>query len=98
MMCRQHRMDRAPCELAVSDLATAGRTESAGLAHREWREVIVQEEGLLVGSRQRIDELLVLAGAQRRDHECLRLAAGEQRRAVGARQNADLRYDRAHGL
>ena len=31
-------------------------------------------------------------------HERLRLAAGEQRRAVGARQHADLADDRAHGL
>ena len=30
--------------------------------------------------------------------ERLRLAAGEQRRAVGARQDADLGDDRAHGL
>src|SRR5438552_2354418 len=97
-MCRQHWMDRAPRELAVTDLTTTGRAEAAGLANREGREVVVQEEGLLVGSRQRVDELLVLAGAEGRNHQRLRLAAGKQRRAVGARQNADLRHDRAHGL
>ena len=42
--------------------------------------------------------LLVLAGAERRHHEGLRLAAGEQRRAVGARQHADLGHDRADRL
>jgi hypothetical protein len=57
-------MDRAPCELAVTDLATAGRAEAAGLADRERREVVVQEESLLVGPVQRVDELLVLAGAE----------------------------------
>ena len=41
--------------------------------------------------------LLVLAGAERRHDQRLRLAAGEQRRAVGARQDADLREDRADG-
>ena len=41
--------------------------------------------------------LLVLAGAERRDDQRLRLAAGEQRRAMGARQHADLGEDRAHG-
>ena len=37
------------------------------------------------------------AGAERGDHERLGLAAGEQRRAVGARQHADADGDRAHG-
>ena len=47
---------------------------------------------------QRVDELLVLAGAERGDDQRLRLAAGEQRRAVGARQHADFGDDRANGL
>ena len=42
--------------------------------------------------------LLVLAGAERGDDEGLRLAAGEQRRAVRARQHVHLGEDRAHGL
>ena len=95
---RQHRMDRAPGELAVADLAAAGRADAAGLADRERREVVVQQERFLVGALQRVDELLVLAGAERGDDQRLRLAAGEQRRAVGARQHADFRHDRAHGV
>ncbi len=62
------------------------------------REVVVQQERLLVGPVQRVDELLVLAGAERGDHQRLRLAAGEQRRSVGARQYADLGDDLADGL
>ena len=58
----------------------------------------MQQEALLVGAFQRVDELLVLAGAERGDHEGLGLAAGEQRRAVGARQDADLGDDRADRL
>ena len=58
----------------------------------------MQHEGLLVGARQRVDELLVFAGAERGDDERLGLAAGEQRRAVGARQDADFGHDRAHRL
>ena len=57
----------------------------------------MEQEALLVGALERVDVLLVLAGAERRDDQRLRLAAGEQRRAVGARQHADLRQDRAHG-
>ena len=75
-----------------------GRADAAGLADRERREVVVQQERLLVGALQRVDELLVLAGAERRHHQGLGLAAGEQRRAVGARQHADLGHDRAHRL
>jgi hypothetical protein len=37
-----------------------------------------------------VDELLVLAGAERGNDHGLGLAAGEQRRTVGTRQEADL--------
>ena len=94
---RQHRADGAPGELAVADFAPAGRAHAAGLADRIGREVVVEQEPLLVGPVQRIDILLVLARAERRDDQRLRFAAGEQRRAVGAGQHADLRQDRAHG-
>jgi len=42
--------------------------------------------------------LLVLAGAERGDGKRLRLSAGKQRAAMGAGQNADLAFDRPHGL
>src|SRR6185437_6135264 len=41
---------------------------------------------------------LILAGAERRHHDRLRLAAGEQRGAVRARQNAHLADDGTDGL
>ena len=46
---------------------------------------------LAVLALERVDDLRVAAGAERRDHQRLRLAAREQRRAVGTRQHADLR-------
>ncbi len=97
-MRRQHRVDRAPGKLAVADLAALGAAEASGLTDRVGREVVVQQERLFVRSRQRVDVLLVLAGAERGDDQALRLAAGEQRRAVGARQHADFGDDVAHGL
>jgi hypothetical protein len=36
-------MDRAPGELAVADLAAARSAHSAGLADRERREIVMQE-------------------------------------------------------
>ncbi len=91
-------MDRPPGELAVADFAAAGRASAAGFAHRIVREVVVQQERLLIGPLQRVDELLVFGGAERGDHQSLGLAAGEQRRAVGARQHADFRHDLPHGF
>ena len=58
----------------------------------------MQHERLFVRSLQGVDELLVVAGAQRRHHQRLGLAAGEHGRTVGARQEADLGHDRTHGL
>jgi hypothetical protein len=45
-----------------------------------------------------VDQLLILRGAQRGNHQRLCLATGEQRRAMGARQHAHFRQNRAHGL
>ena len=97
-MRRQHRMDRAPGQLAVADLAALGAAHATGFTDRVGREVVVQQELLLVGPCQRVDVLLVLAGAERGHHHRLGFAAGEQRRAVGARQHADFGDDVAHGL
>ena len=58
----------------------------------------MQKEALLLRAFEAVDILLVLAGAERRDHERLRLAAREQRRAVRARQDVDFRKDRTNCL
>ncbi len=57
----------------------------------------MQHEGLFIGALQGIDILLVLAGAQRGNHDRLGLAAGEQGAAMGAGQDAHLRDDLSHG-
>ena len=69
VLCRRNRTDRAPGKLAVADFAALGAAEAAGLADRVGREVIVEQEMLLVGSLQGVDPLLVLAGAERGDHQ-----------------------------
>ncbi len=58
----------------------------------------MHHEVLAVLALERVDDLLVLAGAQGRHDQRLGLAAGEQRGAMGARQHADLGHDRPHGL
>src|SRR6516162_5387076 len=70
--------DVPPSELAMSDLAPTGRAEPSGLADRERREVIMEQERLLVGTGQGIHELLVFTGAEGRHRQRLSFAAGEQ--------------------
>ncbi len=53
----------------------------------------MQHERLFIGALERVDILLVLAGAERGDGESLGLAPGEQRAAMGAGQDADLAHD-----
>ncbi len=94
---RQHRTDRAPGKFAVTDLAPTGRPHAAGLADRVRREVVVEQKPLLVGAVKRVDVLFVFAGAERGHHKRLRLAAGEERGAVGSREHPDLRQDGPDG-
>src|SRR5262245_29280996 len=91
-------MNGAPGELAVADFTASWRSHATGLSHRERGKVVMQHEALFAGAFEGIDELLVLARAERGDDDRLRLSAGEQRRAVRPRQNVHFRYDRAHGL
>ena len=46
---------------------------------------------------QRVDALCIAVGAQRGNHQRLRLATREQRRAVGTGQDAVADFDGAHG-
>ena len=79
----------------MSDFATAGRTHPAGFAHRIGREVVVQQEAFLVGALQRVDPLLVIAGAEGRNHQRLGFTPSEERRSVRTRQNRHFRHNRA---
>ena len=78
----------------MADLAALGRAHHAGLAHGERREVVMQHEGLAALALEAIDDLRIAGGAERRHDERLRLTAGEERGAVGARQHAHLHGDR----
>ena len=98
LRARQHRVERAPGELAVADFAARRGAEAADFADRIGREVIVQHEARVGEALEPVDHLLGVLGAERGGDDRLGLAAGEQRRAVGARQEADHRLDRADRL
>ena len=91
---RKHRQQRALGERAVADFAAAGPAHELHFADRERREVVVQHEPAVDLAFDRFDLLLVVRRAERDGDERLRFAAREHRRAVHARQHADLRPDR----
>src|SRR6185437_8838044 len=90
---RHHGFDATSREVAVADLAPLGRSHHAGLAYRERREVVMQHERLAPLALERVDDLRVAGCAERRDDQSLCLTAGEQRRAMRARQHSDLDRD-----
>ena len=57
-MRRQHRVQRAPGELAVADFAPRRRAEAADFTDRIGREVVVQHEALVAEAGQAVDHLL----------------------------------------
>src|SRR5690349_19830738 len=72
------------------------RAEATGFAHRERREVVVEQEPVLRLAAGSVDDLRVTRGAKGDDDQRLGLAAGEQRRTMRPRQHADTGGDRAH--
>ena len=54
----------------------------------------MQHEVFPILALERVDDLLILAGSERRHHQRLGFAAGEQRRAMCTRQDSNLGLDR----
>ena len=92
---REHRGERPAGQVAVADVAARGAAHELRLAHREGREVVVEQERVLALALVLLDDLGVVGGAEGRGHQGLGLAAGEERGAVRAGQEADLAGDRA---
>ena len=95
---RQERLEAPLGQRTVADLAAARREHALGLTDRERRERVVQQEPLARLRHQAIDDLLVIDAAEGDDPEGLGLTAGEQHRAVHARQHPNLDRDRADGV
>jgi hypothetical protein len=94
LVVRQHRQQRAAGQHAVADLAAARRAHELDLADAERREVVVEKELLGGLALVLLDDLGISLGAEGDRGEPLGLAAGEERGAVGARQQAHLDRDR----
>ena len=83
-----HGLEAALGQGPVADLAPAGPADRTALADAEGREIVIEHELLAVFVDQAVDALLVAAGAEGGGDEGLGFAAGEEGRAMGARQNA----------
>src|SRR5579872_1258426 len=82
--------ERALCESAVADFATAGTAKEFHFADAERREVVVQHEAIeLVLLEEQVEALHIFLGAEGERRESLCFAAGEERRTVDAREQAD---------
>src|SRR5690606_22980443 len=95
---RQHRLQRATRQTAVTDFATTNTTHATGLTNRVRREVVVQHEMILALAFEGVDGLRVTRSTERGHADRLRFTAGEQRRTVRFRQYADFDADTAHGF
>ena len=80
----------------MTNLTTARRANATRFTDRIGREVVVQQEVRTIVAMQRVDDLLIVTGAQRGDNQTLCLSSGEQGRTVGARQNMGFGHDVAH--
>src|SRR3984893_690282 len=83
-------MERPPGQLAVPDIAPTRGAHPPRFPRRIGGKVVVQHEILAVLPFERVDDLLVLTGPERRYRERLGLASGEQCRAVSAAKDSDL--------
>ena len=92
----QDGADGALGQCAVADFAAADAGHAARFTDRERREVVVQHEALLLLAFEGFEALRVVVGAECCGDQGLRLAAGEERRAVGAGQHASLNGDGAN--
>src|SRR5437870_3355863 len=77
----------------MSDLATSHPGHTAGLAHREWREVVVQHKILLVLALITLNPLHVIGSAEGGGDKRLGLSAGEESGAVSPWQHAGFNAD-----
>ena len=95
LLAGEDGFDGAPCECAVADLAAADAGHTSNFTNGERREVIVQHEAALLLALVALHALCVVGGAERGGDERLGFAAGEERGAVHAGEDAGLDRDLA---
>ena len=82
----------------MADFPAARAGHATDLANRVWRKIVVEHEVLLVSALKQIHELLVLAGAQSRNHQSLGFSAREKSAAMRSRKDSNLGDDRPDSL
>src|SRR5262249_3193495 len=94
---REQRGERAAGQVAVPDLAARRAAEELHFTDREGREIVVEHEALEGLALEVLDLLRLLRGAGGPGDAGLGLAAGEDGRAVRAREHAEVDGDGADG-
>ena len=79
----------------MADFAALRAADAARFARGERGHVVVQHEAVVRFFAETVDDLFVLLRAERRKHEGLRFAAGEEGGAMGTRKHALADFDRA---
>ena len=79
---------------AVADFPPAGAAQGLCFAYAVWREVIVQQKGSPFFAAHKIHPLFVRGSPQRQGSQGLCFAPVEERRPMGAGQDAYFRADR----
>src|SRR2546430_798168 len=81
----------------MADFPPARTADASGFAHREIREIVVQDEFLFAfAAGVGIELLSILAGAESRECHGLSFPAAKYCRTVSARQNSNFAPDGAH--
>ena len=94
LLGREDGEQRALSEVTVAGFAAGGHAETAGLTHREGREVVVQEERALArAAGDGVDFLGILGGTEGREDETLGFAALEERGTMDARKHVNFTRD-----
>ena len=90
----QNSLQGALSETAVADFAALGAADAARFAGCERRHVVVQHEAVVLFFAKTVNDLFILLRAEGGRDESLRFTAGEERRAVGAREHALADFNR----
>ena len=80
----------------MADFAALGAADAARFTGCERRHVVVQHEAVVLFFAKTVNDLFILLRAEGGRDESLRFTAGEERRAVGAREHALADFNRAN--
>ena len=92
----QHCLQSALGETTMTDFTTLGAAHATGFAGSKRRHVVMHDEAIAAFAHDVVDDLFILLGTERGEHQSLRFTTGKEGRTVGTRQNRLTDFDRAN--